>query len=431
MQIKIVHTIAILVIFTNSMVIPQSIGSYAKENNKLSISCGAVGIELKLCNAAVEIWSKNNGVKVEIIPTPNSSAERMAMYQQILANQSNDIDIMQVDVVWPRLLSAHTIDLHEYDPDAGKGHFREIIQNNTVDDKLLALPWWTELGLLYYRKDLLKKYHFSLPSTWEEMRTTAKAIMEKERAAGNRNIWGYVWQGRNYEGLTCNALEWLVSYGGGTIVDNDGKSTINNQQAVKALQMAASWIGDITPKGVLNYDEEESRGVFQSGNAVFMRNWSYAWALLQSKDSPVRDKVGVVVLPKGGANGNHTSTLGGWNLSVSKYSKNPRLAVDLVKFLTNPAQQKLRAMYAYNPTYPQLYEDTELLEINPFFSIIKQALSKAVFRPSARVDEYYNRLSYQFWSAIHNILSGEKDPGFALLRLENSLNHIKRHHGRL
>ncbi|WP_044283254.1 ABC transporter substrate-binding protein [Candidatus Endolissoclinum faulkneri] len=409
----------------------QSARLIAKEGHELSISCGSIGVELKLCRAAVEAWSKNHGVEVEIIPTPNSSIERMAMYQQILANQGDDIDIMQVDVVWPRLLSAHTIDLHEYDANAGKGHFKAIIENNTVDEKLLALPWWTELGLLYYRKDLLKKYHFGLPKTWEAMRTTAKAIMEKERAAGNHAMWGYVWQGRNYEGLTCNALEWIKSYGGGTIVDKDGKSTVNNPQAVKALQMASSWIGDITPLGVLNYDEEESRGVFQSGNAVFMRNWSYAWALVQSKDSPIKDKVGLAVLPKGGTNGNHTSTLGGWNLSVSRYSKNPTLAVDLVKYLTSPAQQKLRAMYSYNPTYPQLYENRELLEANPFFSIIRQTLSNAVVRPSANSGEYYNRLSYQFWSAIHNVLSGQKDSISSLSKLDNSLNRINHHHGRL
>ena len=110
---------------------------------------------------------------------------------------------------------------------------------------------------------------------------------------------GYVWQGRAYEGLTCNGIEWVASFGGGTIVEPDGKISINNPQAAAALNPAKSWIGTISPEGVLNYAEEEARGVFQSGNAVFMRNWPYAWALANAADSPVKDKVGIAVLPQG------------------------------------------------------------------------------------------------------------------------------------
>ncbi|MRT18674.1 ABC transporter substrate-binding protein, partial [Vitellibacter sp. q18] len=94
-----------------------------------------------------------------------------------------------------------------------------------------------------------------------------------------------------YEGLTCNATEWVASFNGGTVVDEKGKITINNPQAAKALSTAAGWIGTISPQGVTNYAEEESRGVFQSGNAVFMRNWPYAWSLAQAEDSAIKGKV--------------------------------------------------------------------------------------------------------------------------------------------
>src|SRR5208282_4220423 len=109
---------------------------------------------------------------------------------------------------------------------------------------------------------------------------------------------------------TCDALEWINSYGGGTIIDSSGKITINNPQAVAALKQAASWINNIAPQGVLNYGEEEARGVFQSGKAAFMRNWPYAWSLAQGADSPIKGKVGVSPLPKGGANGHNSATLG-------------------------------------------------------------------------------------------------------------------------
>src|SRR5690606_12242894 len=124
--------------------------------------------------------------------------------------------------------------------------------------KLLAMPLYTDVGILYYRKDLLEKYNRPVPSSWQEMTDTAAYIQEQERAEGHKDMWGYVWQGKAYEGLTCNALEWISSFGGGQIVDPDGSITAGNEEAEKAVELAASWIGTITPQGVLNYSEEEA-----------------------------------------------------------------------------------------------------------------------------------------------------------------------------
>ncbi|WPZ32759.1 ABC transporter substrate-binding protein [Thalassobaculum sp. OXR-137] len=424
---KIARTLASLALGAGAVFGAQLAAAPGASAQALSISCGAIGVELELCKSGVDAWSKDRGVEVEIVSTPNSSTERLALYQQILAAQGDDIDILQVDVVWPGVLAPHLVDLSSVNADAGKGHFEALIENNTVDGKLLALPWWTDAGVLYYRADLLEKHGFEPPTTWAQMTEAAKTIMEKERAAGDDDLWGYVWQGKSYEGLTCDALEWVDSFGGGAIVDAEGEVTINNPNAVAALETAAAWVGDITPQGVLNYDEEASRGVFQSGNAVFMRNWPYAWALAQGDDSPIKGKVGVVALPKGGEDGGHTGTLGGWNLAVSKYSKNPELAVDLAMFLTSQAQQKQRAISSsYNPTYPDLYEDEEVLAANPFFGTLEETFTNAVARPSAIVGDKYNRVSSQFWSAVHGVLSGEQEAGPALAELEHGLNRLSR-----
>ena len=135
-------------------------------------------------------------------------------------------------------------------------------------------------------------------------------IQEAERAGGRDKMWGYVWQGRAYEGLTCDALEWIASYKGGSIVEPDGSISVNNPEAARALGTAAGWIGDISPAGVLSYAEEEARGVFQSGNAVFMRNWPYAWSLANGDESAIKGKVGVVALPRGGAGRTECRNLG-------------------------------------------------------------------------------------------------------------------------
>jgi trehalose/maltose transport system substrate-binding protein len=394
----------------------------------ISISCGAVGLELEICQEGAEAWAETTGNQVNVISTPNSATERLALYQQILAANSADIDVFQIDVIWPGILGNHFIDLAEHiDREVIDQHFETIVQNNTVDDRLVAMPWFTDAGLLYYRADLLEKYGKQPPTTWQELTEIAREIQEGERAAGNDRMLGFVFQAKAYEGLTCDALEWIDSFGGGAIVAEDGSITINNERAVAALELATSWIGDIAPEGVLNYAEEESRGVFQSGNAVFMRNWPYAWALGNAPDSPIAGNIGVTQLPKGGEDGKHSGVLGGWQLAVSKYSPNAELAVDLVKHLTSPDEQKRRAIKgSYNPTIATLYQDEEVLEASPFFGELYDTFTNAVARPSQVTGDKYNQVSSEFFNAVHAVLSGKTDAASSLAALERSLDRLSR-----
>jgi len=394
----------------------------------VSISCGAVGLELELCQEGAEAWAEATGNQVNVISTPNSATERLALYQQILAANSADIDVFQIDVIWPGILANHFIDLAEHiDQATIERHFAAIVQNNTVDGRLVAMPWFTDAGLLYYRTDLLEKYGKEPPTTWQALTEIASEIQNGERAEGNDRMQGFVFQAKAYEGLTCNALEWIDSFNGGQIVAEDGTITINNPNAVAALELAASWIGEIAPEGVLNYAEEEARGVFQSGNAVFMRNWPYAWALGNAPDSPIAGKIGVTQLPKGGDDGKHTGVLGGWQLAVSRYSRNPELAVDLVRHLTSPEEQKRRAIKgSYNPTIAALYQDEEVLEASPFFGDLYDTFTNAVARPSRVTGERYNQVSSEFFNAVHAVLSGKADAASSLTALERSLDRLSR-----
>ncbi|SDL36602.1 carbohydrate ABC transporter substrate-binding protein, CUT1 family [Franzmannia pantelleriensis] len=393
----------------------------------LTISCGAVGAELTLCQEGVHAWEAATGHSVDIVSTPNSSTERLSLYQQILSANSSDIDIFQIDVIWPGLLANHLLDLADVlGEDAAEGHFPAIIENNTVDGRLVAMPWFTDAGVLYYRTDLLEQHGFEPPETWEQLTEIARDIQDAERAAGNERMHGFVFQGRAYEGLTVNALEWVASHGGGSLVEHDGEISINNARAAAALGLAASWIGEITPNGALNYTEEEARGVFQGGNAVFMRNWPYAWSLAQSEGSEVRGKVGVTQLPAG-AEGASAAGLGGWNLAVSRYSDNPELAAELVAFLTGLEEQKRRAIEgAYNPTLAALYEDAEVLEAVPFFGELYDTFVNAVARPSAVTGDAYGRVSNAFFSATHDVLSGSRSGEQAVADLERNLSRVKR-----
>lgn len=391
----------------------------------ITISCGTVGQDYEFCKRATDEWARKTGNSVKLVSIPTAPSDILGLYRKLFAAKSSDMDVVTLDVVWPGMIGNHLIDLTPYAKDEAKKHFPAIIANNTVKGKLVAMPWFTEAGMLYYRKDLLEKYKQPVPKTWEEFAKTAAAIQEGERKAGNNDFQGYVWQGKAYEGLTCNALEWVYSDGGGTIVDEQGNITINNEHAAKALDTARGWIGTISPQGVLNYAEEDARGVFQNGKAAFMRNWSYAWALAQGADSRVKDKVGVTTMP-GGEKG-QAATLGGWQLSVSKYSKHPDEAADLVMYLTSEREQKRRAIEgSFNPTYPALYEDKEVLAANPFFTNLYQVLQNALPRPATVTGLKYNEVSQSFWNATHEVLSGRTNGTDAVKKLEGRLKQVKR-----
>jgi trehalose/maltose transport system substrate-binding protein len=391
----------------------------------LRIACGAPGIDQDICQVSARQWAEKTGNRVEFVSMPNNSSEALALYQQLLSSGSDRIDVMQIDTVWPGILAKHLIDLKPYSNGQENQSFPSMVANDTVNGKLVAMPWFIDTGLLYYRKDLLEKYRMKVPATWEELDADARRIQAAERAAGNEKMWGYVWQGRAYEGLSCDALEWISSYNGGTVVDDKGRVTIDNPRAVKALELPAKWVGTISPKAVLNYGEEETRGVFQAGDAVFMRNWPYIWAMLNHAGSPVKGKVGVAPLPKGGADGRASAALGGWQLAVSRYSPNPKLAADLVMYLTSADVQKMRAVQAsFNPTIPALYADKDILRANPFVADLLPTFNVAVARPSTVTGVKYNQVSNQFWNAVHDVLSGSDTAPNALARLAASLKRL-------
>jgi trehalose/maltose transport system substrate-binding protein len=393
----------------------------------LSIVLGSTGKDEQVMRQLLDKFEKESGNKVTIVPMPSSTTDQFGQYKLWLAAQNSDIDVYQTDVIWAPQLANQLLDLTDAMKDVVKDHFPAIVESQTVNGKLVALPFFTDAPALYYRKDLLDKYGKQPPKTWEELTATAKEIQDKERAAGSKDLWGFVFQGNAYEGLTCDALEWVKSYGGGQIVEPDGTISINNPQAAKALELAKTWINNISPPGVLAYQEEESRGVWQTGNAVFMRNWPYAYSLGNGGDSAVKDKFDVVPLPAGTGDGARSAaTLGGWNLAVSKYSKNPDAAIALVKFLGSKDGQKYEAINASHlPTIQALYDDADIAKAQPIIPRWKDVFLNAVPRPSAPTKVKYNELSNQFWTAVHKTLSGDGSAADNLAALEISLTKLK------
>jgi trehalose/maltose transport system substrate-binding protein len=393
---------------------------------EISYVSGAVGNAVENFKQIVKPWEEKTGHTVKMVPMPASTTDQFGQYRLWLAAGNPDIDLYQTDVIWAPQLAEHFIDLTEKAKDLAPLHFPSIVESQTVNGKLVALPIFTDAPALYYRKDLLEKHGAAVPKTWEELTETAKKIQDAERAAGANDIWGFVWQGNAYEGLTCDALEWVKSFGGGQIVEPDGSISINNEKAAAALELAKSWVGTISPEGVLSYQEEEARGVWQTGNAVFMRNWPYAYSLGNGDDSKVKGMFGVTTLPTGGGHDKSAATLGGWNVAVSKYGKNQDIALDLAMYLAGPEAQKARTLIASNlPTIQSLYEDKDIADKHPIIPQWKDVFLQAVPRPSAPTKGKYNEVSSKFWSAVHATLSGNGTAKENLEVLEADLTDLK------
>jgi trehalose/maltose transport system substrate-binding protein len=387
---------------------------------------GAVGNAVEDFRTIVAPWEEATGNTVTLVPMPASTTDQFGQYRLWLAAGTSDVDVYQTDVIWAPQLAEHFVDLTEAAADLIPLHFPSIIESQTVDGRLVALPVFTDAPALYYRKDLLDKYGASVPTTWEELTETAQMIQDAERAAGNPDMWGFVWQGNAYEGLTCDALEWIKSFGGGQIVEPDGTISVNNPQAIAALELASTWPGTISPEGVLAYQEEEARGVWQTGNAVFMRNWPYAYGLGNGDDSAVKGLFDVTTLPTGGGHDTSAATLGGWNVAVSKYSQNQEAAISLAVYLAGVEAQKTRTLIASNlPTIISLYDDADIAREQPIIPRWKDVFLQAVPRPSAPTKTAYNEVSSLFWNAVHNTLSGNGTAAENLEILEADLEEVR------
>ncbi|OZA12903.1 MAG: ABC transporter substrate-binding protein [Rhodobacterales bacterium 17-64-5] len=394
--------------------------------DEVKVVFGSTGSDLADFPALVKPWEDKTGNKVSVVPMPSSTSDQFAQYRLWLAAGTSDIDLYQTDVIWAPQLADHFVDLTAAAKDLIPTEFPSIIQSQTVGGKLVALPIFTDAPALYYRKDLLEKYKQPVPKTWDEMAASAKIIMDGERAAGSKDFWGYVWQGNAYEGLTCDALEWVKSFGGGQIVEPDGTISINNPKAAKAIETAKGWVGTISPAGVLSYQEEEARGVWQTGNAAFMRNWPYAYSLGNGADSKVKGLFDVTTLPVGAAGDTSAATLGGWNIAVSKYSTHQDAAISLALYLAGPEAQKWRAIHeTHLPTIQALYDDADVAKAAPIIPQWKSVFLNAVPRPSAPTLGKYNEVSSKFWSAVHDTLSGNGSAADNLAKLEADLTDIK------
>jgi len=375
-------------------------------------------------DAKARRFSQDTGIQVQVLRQPQdvaaSATAAFAFFDGLLQAQSRDLDALSVDVIWTGALAPHLVDLNPKLSAEARVHYPATIQNNTVSGRLIGLPSFGDLGMLYYRTDLLQKYGFGAPpGTWEQLEQQAQRIVEGE-SSSNSSFAGFVYQGAANEGLTCNALEWLASSGGGTIAENDNV-TVNNPQAVAMLNRMRRWIGTVSPRSVTGYAEENARMAFQSGTAAFMRNWPYAYALCNSADSPVNGKFDVAPLPASQGQ-KSVGTVGGFQWAVSRYSRAVDASIEWARYASSPEVQAYQAVLARSvPTIPAVAAQPEVLQAEPFLAKL-QAVAR-VTRPSGLFGVRYTEASAVFFQGVSQILSGQ-DAGAVLPDVQRQLEQL-------
>ncbi len=336
---------------------------------------------------AQQFERQNPGVRVNLQIQPGTSGEQYNRYVTLFAAKDASVDVLSIDVIWPAPMVAAgwLVPLDQWFT-AGK---REVflpgaIRANTIGGKIYGVPWYTDAGLLYYRKDLLAKYNAKVPATWDEMIATAQRITEGEK---NPQLAGFLFQGAKIEALADFFYEVLWS-SGGDVLDPSGKVIVDNAKGVAAVNFILDLVrkSHVAPPGVATLATDDTRAAFQDGRAVFLRNWTYAYDLFQGSGSKVAGQVGIAPLPKGAA-GRSASTLGGWQLAISAFSRNKEAAWRFIEFMTGRVAEKSMAMQASTvPTRKDIFDDPQVKRRAPQSPDMLNAVLSAT--PRAQIADY-------------------------------------------
>jgi trehalose/maltose transport system substrate-binding protein len=361
-----------------------------------------VGVELTTLKTLAKTFSQQTGVTVGVNPMPASASDQYSNVQRLLTSHSSAVDVIDMDVIWQGAFAPYTVDLKSALGAQANKMYGFFVKNDTVNGHLVAMPWIENHALLYYRTDLLKKYHIGKPpTTWDQLAADAKKIQTGERKT-NKNFYGFVFQGNSYEGLTCDALEWLDSSGAGTVVNDKGQVTVDNPKAVTMLNKVRGWVGTIAPRGVTTYEEQDSMNAFAAGDAAFLRNWLYAYSVGNAAGSKIRGKFAAEPLPAQPGDP-HVSSFGGATLAVNKYSKHPGAAIQFVRYMTSPATETYWTVQTADPpSYPSVSQKPAVLKAVPDLAVTETLVA----RPSTFFGVKYNQSSTYIFQAVNTIFNG-------------------------
>ncbi len=357
-------------------------------------------------------------IQLEIIEAPNATNLVEDMYSSAFLLGNSPYDIVYMDVIWaPKFAGAGWLaDLSDlYSEDQLADFLEGDLRGGVIGGKLYRVPFRSDGGALYYRTDVLERLGFRPPETIKELEQQSLAAIE----AGAVSV-GFLWQGKQYEGLSAMFVEVLEAFNGYWIDPETFEVGLAEPEAIAAAEWLKSLVvKGVSPRGVSGYAEEEVRRLFQGGVALFMRNWPYAWRPGQSADSPVRGKIGIAPMVKTSV-GRHGACQGGWGFGISRASPHQEQARAVVRYLTSRKTQKRFTLdYGYIPARKQVFSDPEVQARYPYLVSVRKALETAVLRPPVPQYSLLSDILQRYLSAILFTGMGAKEGFLAAARESN------------
>jgi len=395
-----------------------------KDNGKtvLVFKHGKIAGQSQHLTLLVEQFEKENP-SIDIVEQvlPSITDQQRQFYITNLESGASDFDIISLDVIWvPEFARAGWLEdiTNNFSEEELSLFLPGPLKADTYQDKLYAVPWYVDGGVLYYRKDLLEKYDLKPPETFNDLENAVRKIQKGEN---DRELSGFIWQGKQYEGLVCAALEFIEG-GCAHVLDDAGNSVINSAKAVNALDYLRSLIDNgIAPEYVTTTAEEATRHSFGIANVIFMRNRLHTYNTFNADDSKIKGKIGVKVMPHF-EGCQSASTLGGWQLGINKFSEHKEEAWRFIQFMSRYESQKYLALnVGLKPSRNDVYSDPELIEQQPFIAELHNVLINAVPRP---VTPYYPQISLVLQATFSEIISGAKPAKKALDKAQKKLQEI-------
>ncbi len=379
------------------------------------------GMESKFITAFEE---QNPGIKVRLVELPDASDDKLKTINTVLQAGDSSIDVFVADVAWAPVFAGAKWVL-PWDELVSREQLKDYMPGGldafTYKGVTYGLPFYVDGGVLFYRSDLLDKYNKRVPTTWEDLIVTSKEIMDAEKDPALRGF-GSIW--KQFEGLTCSALE-IIWANGGDIVNENSEPDIKTAEIESSLQMMYDMIytDKIACEGITTFGNTELRNEMFSGNVIFTRDWSSAYSQYNDPEkSKVAGKVELAALPAG-TSGSSASALGGWGAMISAYSKNVDAAVKFAMFRASSEVQKdvIMNFKLNNPSYIPLYDDPECLTKYPVIKDLKAAMYATKPRPRT---PYYAELSAILQLEIHSVLSDVKTPAEAAANIKTKIEQL-------
>lgn len=365
---------------------------------------------------------ENPGIRVVEELLPASTDEQHQFYVINLAAGSADFDVLDMDVIWvPEFARAGWLaDLTDAMPREELAPLHPAaLRADWLDGRLYGAPWFVDTGILYYRRDLLEKYGLAPPQTYPELRVAAKEILAGEE---NPRLAGFVWQGMQYEGLVCAALEFIRG-NGGDVLDDAGRPALTSEATLEAVRFMRALVAEhgVTPPLVTTLNEEATRHIFQSGRAIFMRNWPYARPLLEQQGSAVAGRVGVTLIPHF-PGGESAPTMGGFHLGINRNSPHQAEALKFLRFMLRyEVQKQVLLGVGVLAAHREIYRDPEVLAALPHLRDLLPALEHVQPRP---VTPYYLMISQILQPELSAAVAGIRTPEEAMESARKQIAHL-------